>query len=42
MSIVIISQFVVSEFFNLCVLIFEIIRDFTGLGYEAAKILIFE
>jgi len=31
----------ISEFFNWCVLILEIIGSFTGLGYEAANILIF-
>ena len=30
-----------NEFFNFCVLVLEIIRDVTGLGYEAANILIF-
>ena len=31
----------VDEFFNWCVLVLEIIGDLTGLGYEAANILIF-
>ena len=31
----------VNIFFDWCVLILEIIGDFTGLGYEAANILIF-
>jgi len=31
----------ISEFFNWCVLILEIKGSFTGLGYEAANILIF-
>ena len=31
----------VNEFFNWCVLILEILGDLTGLGYEAANILIF-
>ena len=31
----------VNIFFNWCVVILEIIGNFTGLGYEAANILIF-
>jgi len=31
----------VNDFFNLCVVILEIIGNFTGLGYEAANLLIF-
>ena len=31
----------ISSFFNWCVLVLEIIGEFTGLGYEAANILIF-
>jgi len=31
----------VNIFFDWCVLILEFIGDFTGLGYEAANILIF-
>ena len=41
MSIVIIFLLMVSIFFDWCVLILEIIGDLTGLGYEAANILIF-
>ena len=41
MSIDIINLPMVNEFFNWCVLILEIIGDLTGLGYEAANILIF-
>jgi hypothetical protein len=41
MSIVIINQSMVNEFFNWCVLVLEIIGDLTSLGYEAANILIF-
>ena len=31
----------ISEFFNWCVLVLEIIGDFTGMGYELANIVIF-
>ena len=31
----------INIFFGWCVLILEVIGDFTGLGYEAANILIF-
>jgi len=31
----------VNIFFDWCVLILDVIGDFTGLGYEAANILIF-
>ena len=31
----------ISSFFDFCVLMLEIIGEFTGLGYEAANILIF-
>ena len=31
----------VNIFFDCCVIILEIMGDFTGLGYEAANILIF-
>ena len=41
MSIVIIYLLMVSFFFDWCVLILEVIGDFTGLGYETANILIF-
>jgi hypothetical protein len=41
MSIDIINLPMVNEFFNWYVLLLEIIRDLTGLGYEAANILIF-
>ena len=41
MSIVTIYLSMVNEFFNWCVLILEIIGDLTGLGHEAANILIF-
>ena len=41
MSIVIIHLSMVNDFFNLCVVILEIIGNFTGLGYEAANLLIF-
>ena len=41
MSIAIIRLSMVNEFFNWCVVILQIIGDLTGLGYEAANILIF-
>ena len=41
MSIDIINLYMENEFFNWCVLVLEIIGDLTGLGYEAANILIF-
>ena len=41
MSIVTINLSMVNEFFNWCVLVLETIGDLTGLGYEAANILIF-
>ena len=41
MSIDIINLSMVNDFFNWCVLVLEIIGDLTGLGYEAANILIF-
>jgi hypothetical protein len=41
MSIVIIHLSMINKFFNWCVLVLEIIGDLTGLGYEAANILIF-
>ena len=41
MSIDIINLPMVNEFFNWCVLVLETIGDLTGLGYEAANILIF-
>ena len=31
----------ISDFFNWCVLILEVIGDFTGMGYELANIVIF-
>tara|TARA_Y100000816_G_scaffold258416_1_gene213249 strand:+ start:866 stop:1051 length:186 start_codon:yes stop_codon:yes gene_type:complete len=31
----------ISDFFNWCVLVLEIIGDFTGMGYELANIVIF-
>jgi hypothetical protein len=31
----------ISSFFDFCVLVLEIIGKYTGLGYEAANILIF-
>lgn len=31
----------ISDFFNLCVLIIEIIGDITGMGYELTNIVIF-
>ena len=41
MSMTIICIFMISSFFNWSVLVLEIIGEFTGLGYEAANILIF-
>ena len=31
----------ISDFFNWCVLVLEVIGDFTGMGYELANIVIF-
>lgn len=31
----------VSDFFNWCVYVLEVIGDFTGMGYELANIVIF-
>lgn len=31
----------ISDFFNLCVLIIEIIGDITGMGYELTNIVLF-
>ena len=31
----------IGSFFDLCVLVLEVIGEFTGLGYKAANILIF-
>ena len=41
MSIAIIKLLMIRSFFDFCVLMLEIIGEFTGLGYEAANILIF-
>jgi hypothetical protein len=41
MSIAIIKLLMISSFFDFCVLMLEIIGKLTGLGYEAANILIF-
>ena len=31
----------INEFFNWCVIVLEVIGDFTGMGYELANIVIF-
>ena len=31
----------INDFFNWCVLVLEVIGDFTGMGYELANIVIF-
>ena len=31
----------ISDFFNWCVFVLEVIGDFTGMGYELANIVIF-
>lgn len=31
----------ISDFFNWCVLVLEVIGEFTGMGYELANIVIF-
>ena len=41
MSTHIIWLLMISSFFDFCVLVLEIIGKYTGLGYEAANILIF-
>ena len=32
---------IIERFFNWCVYVFEVIGDFTGMGYELANIVIF-
>ena len=32
---------IIERFFNWCVLVLEVIGDFTGMGYELANIVIF-